>query len=615
MNGWIGKILRVNLSSGGIAVQDIDTGLARQFLGSRGLAAKLLYDELDPDCDPLGPDNKLIFGTGPLTGTGATLSGRYTVSCKSPLTDGIGCANSGGYFGPEMKFAGFDLIVIEGRASVPAYLWVIDGRAELRNAEHIWGKTTYETEDAILAETDPNAKILEIGPAGEKQVLVAAIINDKSRAAGRGGVGAVMGSKNLKAIAVRGHGGVQVADKAAFLGALGAANEKLSAHPVTMPRTGPIHAKEPQGGGLAIYGTPVLVNIANECGILPTYNFQQGTFENADDISGETMVEQVIDRNKGCFGCQISCARITTIKRGRWAGESGEGPEYESGWALGANCGVSDLGEVTKANYLCNELGMDTISAGGTVACAMELYERGYISESETGRPLRFGDGEALVEMIEKMGRREGFGDVLAMGSYRMARKYGHPELFMGVRKQEFAAYDPRGAQGMGLGYATSNRGACHLKGYTIAPEILGIPEKIDPLVTEGKAFWQFAFQNVTAAFDSSGICLFTTFGMGADELAPQVSAAIGDEVSVDELVQIGERIWNVERLFNMRVDLGGSEDTLPDRILKDGLPGGAAKGETVRLGEMLPEYYELRGWNAQGEPTSEKLQDLGLAT
>jgi aldehyde:ferredoxin oxidoreductase len=599
MKGWIGKILRVNLTKGEWRVEELDRNVAEKFIGGRGLGSKILYDEIDPKVDPLSPDNKLILATGPLTGTSASAAGRYMAITKSPLTGTIACSNSGGHFGAELKFAGFDLIVIEGKSKDPVYLYIEDGKVEIRDAKHLWGKTTHEATDQILSETDMDARVACIGPAGEKLVRFACIINDKHRAAGRSGVGAVMGSKNLKAVAVKGSGSVQVADKEAFRKATLDGFQKVKANPVSSQ-------------GLPAYGTAILINIINQSGILPTRNFQEGVFEGAEKISGETIAEQILVRNRACFACPIACGRVVRVTNPKYACFS-EGPEYESDWALGACCGVDNIDAIGKANYFCDILGIDPISAGVTIACGMELFEKGIVSKEEVGRSLNFGDPDAMVEMVKAIGYREGFGDTLAEGSYRVAERYGHPEYSMSVKKQEFPAYDARGAQGMGLEYATSNRGACHVRGYMISPEILGSPQKLDPFETEEKAGWTKTFQDLTAVVDSSGICLFNTFAFGAPEILEYLKAATGVKMTLEELMKAGERIWNLERLFNLRAGISSKEDRLPDRLLKEPMPSGPAKGLVVKLEKMLPEYYELRGWDKEGVPTKEKLRELGL--
>lgn len=600
MYGWTGKILRVNLSARSVSVEDLCPEVAEKYLGARGLGTKVLYDELKPGIDPLGPDNKIIFATGPLTGTAATSAGRYNVVTKSPLTGFIAASNSGGYFPAELKYAGFDAIIVEGAADKPVYIWVHNGKAEIRSAKHVWGKNTAETTDILVAETDPDAKVACIGPAGERLVLFACVVNDKGRAAGRSGVGAVMGSKNLKAIVVRGTGDVKVADPTKFREAVLAAFKKIKEFPVTSQ-------------GLPTYGTAVLVNVINQHGAFPTRNFQTGVFEGAEKISGETLAATLLVRKRACFGCPIACGRPSVVKSGKYKGE-GEGPEYETIWALGAACGVDNLEAVTKANYLCNELGLDPISMGSTIACAMELYEKGYLPKSATDIPLRFGDADAVVEATRKTGYREGVGDLLAKGSYRLAAEFGHPELSMSAKKQEYPAYDPRGVKGIGLNYATSNRGGCHVRGYTISPEILGVPEKIDPLSKDGKAAWVKAFQDVTALVDSVGMCLFTTFALGAPDVASMLESATGIPFPVEKAVLAGERIWNLERLFNLREGLTKADDALAPRLLTEPMPEGPAAGQVVELADMLADYYAARGWSEDGKPSAETLERLGLA-
>lgn len=600
MYGWTGKILRVNLSARSVSVEGLCPEIAENYLGARGLGTKILYDELKPGVDPLGPDNKIIFATGPLTGTAATSAGRYNVVTKSPLTGFIAASNSGGYFPAELKYAGFDAIIVEGAADEPVYIWVHNSKAEIRSAKHVWGKNTAETTDILVAETDPDAKVACIGPAGEKLVLFACVVNDKGRAAGRSGVGAVMGSKNLKAIVVRGTGDVKVADPAKFREAVLAAFKKIKESPVTSQ-------------GLPTYGTAVLVNVINQHGAFPTRNFQTGVFEGAEKISGETLAATLLVRKRACFGCPIACGRPSAVRSGKYKGE-GEGPEYETIWALGAACGVDNLEAVTKANYLCNELGLDPISMGSTIACAMELYEKGYLPKSATDIPLRFGDADAVVEATRKTGYREGVGDLLAKGSYRLAAEFGHPELSMSAKKQEYPAYDPRGVKGIGLNYATSNRGGCHVRGYTISPEILGVPEKIDPLSKDGKAAWVKAFQDVTALVDSVGMCLFTTFALGAPDVASLLEPATGIPFPTEKAVLAGERIWNLERLFNLREGLTKADDALAPRLLTEPMPEGPAAGQVVELAEMLADYYAARGWSEDGKPSAETLERLGLA-
>ena len=610
--GWTGTVLRINLTDRTITKEPLNADWAKEYVGGRGLGAKYLSEEMDPTVDALDPENKMLFVTGPLTGTNASCGSRYMVVTKGPLTNAITTSNSGGYWGPELKFAGYDMLILEGKASSPCYLWIYNETVEIRDADHLWGKTVWETEEELRSELGvPDSVIASIGPAGENLVRFACIMNDLHRAAGRSGVGAVMGSKNLKAIAVRGTGGVKLADPMAFMKGMWDMREKLRESPVTAE-------------GLPMYGTEVLVNVINEHGALPTNNHQSSVFEQAENISGETLTETRLVANKACFSCAIACGRVSTLP-GEAASKyevstsprnwkiAGEGPEYEAAWAMGSECGIGDLDALIKANWLCNDLGMDSISFGATVAAGMELYEKKAVSLEQTEIPLAFGSAEALLIMAERIAYRTGFGTELAEGSKRMTAKFGRPEFFMGVRGQEFAAYEARAIQGMGLGYATSNRGACHLKAYTVAAEILGLPRQMDPNETEGKAEIAKIFQDATSTVDATGLCQFLTFGVGLEEMLPQLEAATGVDYTLEELMTIGERIWNLERRWNERSGMTGAEDTLPKRILEEPLPSGPAKGKVNRLGEMLPEYYELRGWDKDGKITPEKLKELGL--
>jgi aldehyde:ferredoxin oxidoreductase len=613
---WTRKILRVDLSAGTCTSEPLNMEWARKYLGQRGIGSKYLAAEVDPKVDPLSPDNKLIFATGPLTGTAASTGGRYSVITKGALTGAIACSNSGGYFGPELKFAGWDMIIFEGKAATPVYLSIVDDAAELRPADHLWGKSVWETEETVRkASGDPQTRVASIGIAGESGVMYSCIVNDMHRAAGRSGVGAVMGSKNLKAIALRGTNGVEVDDADAFFAAVNAGKAALAENAVT-------------GQGLPTYGTQVLVNVMNEAGGFPTKNAQEVQFAGAPKISGEAMHEKRptdgkanLLTNQACFGCTIACGRIAQMDKGHFSvvdkpqyhGASG-GLEYEAAWALGAATCIDDLEALTYANFLCNEQGMDPITHGATVGAAMELFETGAITTKETdGIELVFGSAEALVKITELTGTAQGFGKEIGLGSKRLCEKYGKPDLSMTVKGQEFPAYDPRCVQGMGLSYATSNRGACHVRGYTVSPEILGVPEKLDPASTEGKAGWVKAFQDVTAAVDSAGICLFTTFAWSLDDIAPQVDGACEGTWSADTMIEVGERIWNLERQFNVDAGFTAADDTLPKRILKDAAKSGPAKGAVSQLDKMLPEYYQLRGWTADGRPTNETLDRLAL--
>ncbi len=592
-------LLRVNLSSGKITKEPIAEALTRQFVGGRGVATKLLADNMDPRIDALDPANPLIFATGPLTGTFAPTGGRYMVVTKSPLTGTVACSNSGGYWGPALRYAGYDYLMVEGAAREPVYLWINDDTVEIRSAQHVWGKLVAETEDRLRDETHPDARVALIGPAGENRARVACVMNDKGRAAGRSGVGAVMGAKRLKAVVAYGTKGLRMLNPQSFLRVARTAVQQV--------------AQSPVGSGLSMLGTAGTVGYMNTVGILPTNNFQKGTFVHADAVNGERVRDEYMTRTRGCHSCTINCGRVTKITgHGKLDGH-GEGPEYETIFGLGTTCGVGDLAAIIKANYLCNELGMDTIEAGCSLATAMELAQRGYLPERDVGFALKFGDVDALLTLMDAMAYRTGFGDALADGGYRVAEKYGHPELFIGSKKQAFAAYDPRGSVGMGLGYATSNRGACHLRGYAVALEHFGNPVKLDPFTTQDKGMWLATLQNQTSFVDASGICLFATMAMGPQVLGELVGDALGMPIDEHEIQRIGERIWNLERVFNNKAGLGRQDDSLPPRMLQEPLTEGASKGHVVPLEEMLDDYYQQRGWDREGRPTPEKLAELGL--
>jgi aldehyde:ferredoxin oxidoreductase len=607
MYGWNGRLLRVDLTNQTTSVEDIDPQTAKDFVGGRGLAIKYLYEEMDHRAEALSSANKLIFATGPLTATPAPTGNRYMVVTKSPLTGALSCSNSGGVFPTEMKRTGFDMFIFEGKAEQPVYLWINDGEAEIRPAGHLWGSNTHETEDAVLEETDLDAKVACIGPAGERLAQIAAIINDKHRAAARSGVGAVMGSKNLKAVAVRGTQKVALAEpgktRALCRVVRGEVNESIKV-----------------GSALREYGTAYVPPVTNEMGILPTRNFQTGVFEGVEGITGHVLSERYLIRPKPCFGCPIACGRLTRVKDPPYGGE-GEGPEYETIAALGSACGVDNLAAITKANYLCNELGLDTVSMGMTISCAMELYEKDYLPKEDIARSLHFGDADAMIEMVALSGRREGFGDLLAKGSYRLAKMYGHPECAITAKKQEFPGYDPRGSKGMGLLYATSNIGASHMAGDLAYMEVFGVPRKLDPLTIEKKPWYVKHFEDVFALIDAAGLCVFlsirylcdSTYEVRPTRLAELLNTATGAGYTVDGLLEAGDRIYTLERMFLVKAGFSRADDTLPRRMLEEPMPDGPAKGHVVELDEMLDEFYTLRGWDENGIPTQKKLQALGL--
>lgn len=597
---FMGKILRVNLTTGNIATEPFPAELAKDYVGGRGLATRILTNEISADCDPLGPDNKLIFATGPLTNTIAPTGGRYMVVTKGPLTNTIASSNSGGQFGAYLKKAGWDMIIFEGVSPKPVYLRIENDKVELKDAEHVWGKRVDETTHALIDEFgNKNAKVSCIGPAGENLVLFASIMNEIHRAAGRTGVGAVMGSKKLKAVVAFGDQATPIADEAAFKAANKDKRAKLKENGVT-------------GEGLPALGTKVLDNIINSSGMYPTRNFREVMFKGVEHMSGEALVEKgYLKRNTGCYMCPIQCARDVELPNGR----KGEGPEYETGWAFGPMLDIDDLNVISDANFLCNELGLDTISCGVTIACAMDLFENGHIPPDDLGKapPLKFGSSEALMYYMRQIAYREGFGDKMAMGSARLAKEYGHPEYSMTVKGQELAAYDPRGVQGHALAYATGNRGADHVRCYMISDEIIGMPEKLDPQVIEGKPEKVKWRQDYTAVIDSAGLCLFTSFALSMQDYADLINGATGWNYSADEYLKIGERIWNMERVFNLESGITGKDDTLPVRVMTEVPTEGPNKGKLPRIAEMLPIYYKARGWSEDGVPGQSKLTELGL--
>jgi aldehyde:ferredoxin oxidoreductase len=604
---WQKKVLRVNLTEGSSSIEPLNMEWAQDYIGERGLASKYLMENMDPKTDAMSPENVLIFATGPLTGTMASTSGRYAVVTKGPLTNAIACSNSGGKFGAELKFAGYDMLILEGRSPQPVYLHIVNDNVEILPADELWGSTVWETEAWVKARhQNPLLKIASIGVAGERGVRYACIVNDLHRAAGRSGVGAVMGAKNLKAIGVHGSVGVSVKDPKRFMQVVAESKELL--------------ANSRGREGLTKLGTNAMIDTMQEFGGLPTRNFHEMQFEGVDKINARAMMTPKPNghvnllTNKACFGCTIACGRIahidethfTIVNRKEYWHASG-GLEYETAYAFGPLVGVDDIDALTFAGYLMNEHGMDPISFGGTLASAMELYQMGVITQKDTdGIALDFGNAEALTVMAEKTGKYEGFGQILGLGSRLMCEKYGHPELSMAVKGQEFAGYDSRALQGMGLGYATSNRGACHLKHDVFA-------EDMEDQSGKGKAIPTKESQDRVAMMDSTGLCLFTTAAWGVEEFAKQIDAACEGDWNEERLLESGERTWNLERQYNLAAGLTRADDTLPKRLLEVPAPGGTAKGKVCELDIMLPEYYEARGWTKEGVPTKATLKRLGM--
>lgn len=590
MNGWMGKILEVNLTTSTVSERPLDMDMARLYLGGRGLGARLLWDEVGPGIDSLSPQNVLIFTVGPLTGTGYQTSNRFSVSTLSPQTGTVLDANSGGFWGMQFKKTGYDGLIVRGRAEKPVYLEIKPDGVTFHDASALWGQRVMAVTKA-LGQNDNKRNVLCIGPAGENLNRIAAIMNDGQRSLARGGPGAVMGSKNLKAIVVEGHRRPVIDDQERFKFMLYETRKLIRQSPLTSQ-------------ALPEFGTVVMMNIVNSVGALPTRNHRETQFEGAEAISGETLTEKYLEKTASCWACPIGCTRITRTEK-----VEGEGPEFETSWAFGAECGCDDMEAIIEANYLCNELGMDTISAGSTIACAMELSELGLLDSD-----LRFGRADLLAQTVIEMGERRGLGAELADGSLRLATKYGRPDLSMSVKGMEMPAYDPRGMQGQGLLYATSNRGGCHMRGNMLGLEVLGLPKLIDRFQVQGKSSYVILHQNVAAAIDSLVVCKFTNMAASEEYFARVLAAVSGMDFSTGELIRVGERVYNLERLYNNRQGFTRADDTLPPRLLKEPSPDGPSKGWVSHLEPMLEEYYRSRGWDQQGTPKPRKLEDLGLA-
>ncbi|MFH1824737.1 MAG: aldehyde ferredoxin oxidoreductase family protein [Candidatus Firestonebacteria bacterium] len=592
MNGWMGKGIKVDLTSDEIKNFNIEESLLKEYLGGRGLGARILYDGLKKGINPLSPENLLIFSNGPLTGTAVPTS-KSNLSTKSPLTGTILDCQSGGVWGVKLKKCGFDVLIIKGKSKKPIYIKIDNDLVTIEDASFLWGKDTFETTDILLDKEGKDFSVVCIGPAGENLVRFSCVINDKERVFGRGGPGAVMGSKNLKAILVKGDKPINISDKESLNSFLYEANKNLKAHPITSK-------------ALPQYGTAVLVNLMNVFGMFPTNNFQFGEFKGASKISGEAISEKLLEKKaSGCFGCGIiQCARKIKTKSFK-----GSGPEYETTWSLGANCGIDDIELISEMNRLCNMLGMDTISTGGTIACAMELTGKGIIDFG-----IRFGEKKKIKNTIKNIAFRKGIGNELAEGSKRLSEKYKAIKYSMQVKGLELPAYDPRGSVGMGLTYATSNRGACHLRGgYVVGAEVLGVPRRIDRFLTTGKAGHVVRLQDFGAAVDSLVVCRFTTFALSEQSWARMLSAVTGLDFAPEDLMRTGERIYNLERLFNLREGFSDKDDNLPERFLKEPFQEGGSKGHVVNLKDMLKEYYQFRKWDEKGIPKEEKLKDLNL--
>ncbi|MGI5876607.1 MAG: aldehyde ferredoxin oxidoreductase family protein [Dethiobacteria bacterium] len=603
MFGWQGRGLEVALDTGEIIQKGIDSKILESYLGGRGLGVKLLFEHLKPGVEPLSPANILIFAAGPLTGTKTPAAGRYAVISKSPLTGTIFYSNGGGYWGTALKRAGYDYVLLKGCSSSPVFLLIEGDKVSLQNATALWGKNTKETLQ-ILKGYFPGYKkggtgIACIGRAGEKEVPFATIMNDGMSTCGRGGLGAVMGSKKLKAVVVKGERKLPVAQKKNFQQCYKDITRLLTASPVISK-------------GLSVFGTPVLVNLVNYMHLMPTKNFRRVKFEEAEKISGEKIKRTFMTKKNPCYGCPIACKsrafgyrtdennKNNKAKKIDFSSGNVEIPEYETLAMLGSSCKNSSLESIMGLNALCNDYGIDTISAGGTLSCYSEII----------GRELQYSE---MKELLEQLCEGEGAGRELRGGAANLAAIKGKPELAMHVKKLELPGYDPRGAQGLALSYATTNRGGCHLGAYMIGPEIFGKPKLIDRLTFSGKAGLLPIFQNFFTALDSLVVCKFISFSVGEVELAAILSAVTGVSFSAESLLQAGERIWNLERLFNLREGFGKEDDTLPARFFSDSADGQAKGLEQKEFEQAREDYYRFRGWTAAGIPTAWKLEQLGI--
>ncbi len=598
LGGFANHVARIDLTSGSVTYEGINEEDARLYIGARGLGVKYVLDN-GPNVDPLGPENLLGLVNGPLTGTEATMSGRLAFVTKSPLTGTVTDSHQGGWSAARLRWSGFDALLFTGKADAPVYAYVENGTVELRPAGDFWGKGIHETVRLFQDRYGDDLSVMAIGEAGENQVLFAAIMNEDDRAAGRGGTGAVAGSKNLKAVVVK-------------------ANKKAMPKPKDRDKWKAAHQRAlktildsevtgPNKGGLSLYGTNVLMNPVNALGGLGARNSQKTMFAGAEKLSGETIRETVLVAEPTCHACPVACKKEIEITEGPYKGLRMESFEYEPAWSIGANCDNDDVGVVAKIIDQCNDHGMDAIEIGNVLSMYMEATERQFVS----GPGLAWGDGAAMVATAALIARREGIGNTLADGTARGAAAFGHPEIGMAVKGQAVAAYDPRALKGEGLGYATSNRGACHLRGYTPASEILGIPVKTDPLEWKGKGELLKIFQDLHAFSDSLDLCKFSAFSEGAEEYAAQYEAIVGIPLSADDVMVAGERIYNLERYYNNLAGFDGSHDTLPERFLKE--PGsGPAAGSVCELDLMKAEYYAARGWD-DGVVPEAKLRELQI--
>ncbi|TAK23400.1 MAG: aldehyde ferredoxin oxidoreductase [Chloroflexota bacterium] len=598
--GYANNVARIDLTSGAVAYETIPEEWALKYVGARGLGVRYVFEN-GPKVDPLSPANILCFVNGPLTGSEANMSGRMAVVTKSPLTNGVTDSHQGGWSAARLRWAGFDGLIFGGKASRPSYVLIEAGKVTIHDASDLWGKGVRETVRVLRGRHgEKDISVITIGPAGENLVKFAAWMNENDRAAGRGGTGCVGGSKNLKAIVIK---SARHLTKAKDPIAWRSAHKRALATILDEK-----NVTSPKKGGLSVYGTNVLMNITNAMGALPAMNSMETSFgAGAEKISGEWVNDNILVDNPTCHACPVACKKEVEVKEGPYKGLRTESFEYESAWALGANCGVDDANTITKLIDQCNDLGMDTIEIGNAISVYMEASAKGYTNGSPK---MSWGDGHGMVALAEKIARREGIGDILAEGAAGAAAKLGHTELAMSVKGQAIPAYDPRGLKGMGIAYATSNRGACHLRAYTPASELGLIPLKTDPLAWKGKGELTKLLQDLFAFSDSLDLCKFSSFAEGPEEYAMQFAAVTGLPYTADDVLKTGERIYNLERHFNNLAGMAEGSDYLPARFLNEPSKQKGSEGHICELPEMLDEYYTARGWKNGVVPDS-KLKEL----
>ena len=600
LGGYANRIARIDLTDGQVHYEEVDEQIARMYAGGRGMGVKFLFDN-GPEVEPLSPDNLLCVLVGPLAGTKVRMSGRVCIVTKSPLTGTCTDSHMGGWTGAKLKWAGFDGLVFEGKADKPTYAYIEDGTVTLYDASDLWGKGVHETVELVREKHGEDVGVMAIGPAGENLVRFAAWINADARASGRGGTGAVAGSKNLKCIVIKGNrkNMPKPADPDAFKVADEACMTAIKETPTTRPVDGDLH----------IHGTNVLANMINEIGAYPVRNAQTTIFAATDAVSGETVADTILTRRPTCWACPVACKKEVEITEGKHKGLRMESMEYESVWAFGPMCDCSDIGAISAMIDRCNDYGLDTIETGDALAMAMEATQKGLVEGPA------WGDADAMLDLIDDIAFREGLGDDLAEGMDPCSEKWGDTSIAMTVKGQSIPAYDPRGLQGMGIGYATSNRGACHVRGYTPAAEVvnwvLGESTGVDPLEWKGKGELVGIFQNVYGFTDSAGVCKFGTFAIPLATYAALFASMTGIPLDVDGLLEIGERVYNLERYFNNLNGFREGSDYLPKRFLEE--PGaGAAAGVVCELDKMLEEYYAFRDWE-NGVVRENKLVELGI--